>query len=122
MPIGFRFIPALCAGWLAVAALPSAAHAQLPPLTVPKGHLRMDLGASFNTWDRRFRLGQSEDAAQDFIRDAVGSDFWPGLRPGDSLITRITGLSNALNLGSTAASQHVFVGSMSLGRSAWRTG
>lgn len=115
MPIGSRFLQGCCAAWLAVTSLPSAAHAQLPPLTVPKGHLRMDLGGSFNTWDRRFRLGQSEDAAQDFIRDAVGSDFWPGLRPGDSLLTRITGLTNVLNLGSTTASQHVFVGSASLG-------
>ncbi|HEX9165921.1 MAG TPA: hypothetical protein VF862_08425 [Gemmatimonadales bacterium] len=115
MTTRFRFVAGLCAGWLAAASLPARAHAQLPPLTVPKGHLRMDLGGSFATWDRRFRQGQSEDAAQDFIRDAVGSDFWPGLKSGDSLLARITGITGALNLGSTTASQHVFVGSTSLG-------
>lgn len=111
----FRFIPGLLAGCMAGALLASPAQAQLPPLTVPKGEFRMDLGASFATWDRRFRQGQSEDLAQDFIRAAVGSDWWPGLRPGDSLLARITGVQGALNLGSTAASQHVFAGSGALG-------
>ena len=115
MTTRFRVFAGLCAGWLAVASLPAPAPAQLAPLTVPKGHLRMDLSGSFATWDRRFRQGQSEDAAQDFIRDAVGSDFWPGLKSGDSLLARITGITSALNLGSTTASQHVFVGSTSLG-------
>jgi hypothetical protein len=116
MTTRFRFVTGLCAGWLAVASLPATAHAQLPPLTVPKGHLRMDLGGSFATWDRRFRQGQSEDAAQDFIRDAVGSDFWPRTEVRRFALARITGITSALNLGSTTASQHLFVGSTSLGR------
>jgi hypothetical protein len=82
----------------------------------------MDLGGSFATWDRRFRQGQSEELASDFIRDAVGSDFWPGLRSGDSLLARITGVTSALNLGSTTATQHVFVGSGSLGAAYGLTG
>jgi hypothetical protein len=75
----------------------------------------MDLGGSFATWEQRFRLGQSEAAAADFIQSSIGSAFWPGLRPGDSLLARITGLSAGLDLGSSTASQHVFAGTAAIG-------
>lgn len=96
-------------------AVATPATAQFPPLTAPKGQLRLDLGGTLSTWDRQFRAGLSVDAAADFITDEVGSAFWPALRPGDSLLAKITGLSGGLQLGSTDATKQVYVGTASIG-------
>jgi hypothetical protein len=91
------------------------AHAQLPPLTVPKGYVRFEVGGEFTGYDSRYRLGQRQDAAQDFMREALGSDFFPALAGADSLISRITGQSAPLSLGRTSASQLVTFGTGILG-------
>lgn len=106
---------ALLAACLALAAAPVRAAAQLSPLTVPKGQVRFDLGGNLATWDRQFRSGQSESLAQDFTRDRIGTDFWPALRPGDSLLAKITGLPEGLNVGATAATRHLYVGTANIG-------
>ncbi|MBS1240805.1 MAG: hypothetical protein H6R40_232 [Gemmatimonadetes bacterium] len=98
-----------------LSARAGAAHAQLPPLTVPKGYVRFDLGGAFTGYDERYRLGQRQDAAQDFMREALGSDFFPALAGADSLIASITGLSSPLSLGRTSASHLVTFGTGILG-------
>jgi hypothetical protein len=103
---------------LAVALLPAlteVGHAQLPPLTVPKGYVRFDVGGEFMGYDQRFLLGQRQDAAQDFMREALGSDFFPALAGADSLIGRIVGHPAPISLGRTSASQLVTVGTGMIG-------
>jgi hypothetical protein len=98
----------------ALVAVPSAG--QLAPLTVPKGLTRVEGFWGFATWDRRFHDGRDEPLAQDFIRDTLGSNFFPALTPADELLRRVTGIATArLNLGATSATQLVTVGSAGIG-------
>jgi hypothetical protein len=90
--------------------------AQLPPLTVPRGSVRVDGSGGFAVHDRRFRDGIREDAAADFIHDPAGRSLFPALATADSLLARITGMADAaLTLGSTRASQLVFIGTGAVG-------
>jgi hypothetical protein len=92
------------------------AAAQMPPLTVPKGHWRADITGSFFTADQRFRVGSKENLAADFERSTLGSNFFPALEPADSILRKIAGFSDAtINLGSSAASWAVTTGTMGLG-------
>lgn len=105
------FLPAL---FLATNTVNSAA--QMPPLTVPKGHWRADITGSFFTASERYRSGSREDLARDFERDALGSNFFPALEPADSLLRKIAGFSDAsLNLGTSSASWAVTTGTAGLG-------
>ena len=69
--------------------------AQMPPLTVPKGHWRTDITGSFFTARERYRSGTKEDLAFDFARDRLGSNFFPALIPADSLLQKIAGFNDA---------------------------
>lgn len=90
--------------------------AQIAPLTVPKGWLRLDLSGSFASYDRRFLDGRTQDAAGDFIHNPAGRTLLPGLRTADSLLALVTGLGDAaVNLGETSASQLVVTGTGGLG-------
>ena len=90
--------------------------AQLPPLTVPKRHVRMDIGGSFAAWDQRFHSGLTESSAQDFVRDQVGSDFFPALASAEVLLSRVTGLADPrFALGRTTATQFVTRGTAAVG-------
>jgi hypothetical protein len=97
----------LCARRLAVFACllaPSAVHAQLAPVGVPAGVLRVDLDGTFDIWDHRWRDGTREPLAADLSSPALGSDLLPFLSDADTRIGRITGLSGyRLNLGALAA-------------------
>jgi hypothetical protein len=89
---------------------------QLPPLTVPRGYLRVEASGGFAVHDQRFRNGTVESAAADFARDPAGRSLFPGLRIADSLLARVTGLSDAaLHLGRTSATQLVFIGTGGMG-------
>ena len=82
--------------------------AQLPPLTVPRGHWRADITGSFFSASERYRSGTREDLAFDFERERLGSNFFPALIPADSLLQKIAGFTDAtLNLGTSSASWSV---------------
>jgi hypothetical protein len=93
----------LCARRLAVLAgllAPSGAYAQLAPVGVPAGVLRVDLDGSVETWDHRWLDGEREPLGTDLSSPAAGSDVLPFLSDADARIGRITGLTGyRLNLG-----------------------
>jgi hypothetical protein len=93
----------LCARRLAVLAgllAPSGAYAQLAPVGVPAGVLRVDLDGSVETWDHRWLDGEREPLGTDLSSAAAGSDVLPFLSDADARIGRITGLTGyRLNLG-----------------------
>ncbi len=97
----------LCAPRLAVLACllaPPAVRAQLAPVGVPAGTMRVDLDGVIETWDRRWRDGTREPLAADLSSPALGSDLLPSLSDADARIGRITGLSSyRLNLGALTA-------------------
>ena len=104
-----------------LAALLLAAHtapllAQLPPLTVPKGHWRAEITGNLQTASQRYRNGSKEDLAFDFERDNLGSNFFPALIPADSLLRKIAGFDDArIGLGATSASWSVTTGTAGVG-------
>jgi hypothetical protein len=96
-----------CARRLAVLAgllAPSGAYAQLAPVGVPAGVLRVDLDGSVETWDHRWLDGEREPLSTDLSSPAAGSDILPSLSDADARIGRITGLTGyRLNLGALTA-------------------
>ncbi len=92
-----------CARRLAVLAgllAPSGAYAQLAPVGVPAGVLRVDLDGSVETWDHRWLDGERAPLGTDLSSPAAGSDLLPSLSDADARIGRITGLTGyRLNLG-----------------------
>lgn len=93
----------LCARRLAVLAcllVPSGVRAQLAPVGVPPGVVRVDLDGSMEVWDHRWLDGHREPLATDLSSPAVGSDLVPILVDADARIERITGITGyRLNLG-----------------------
>ena len=107
-----RFLPALLAGTL----LPSALSAQFIPLTVPRGHVGIELRTGFSSWDQRFRNGTAEAAASDFSRAAIDGSWLPALAAADVRLARLTGLSGAsLNAGGYGVAQLTTLGELGLG-------
>jgi hypothetical protein len=92
-----------CARRLAVLAgllAPSGAYAQLAPVGVPAGVLRVDLDGSIETWDHRWLDGERAPLGTDLSSPAAGSDLLSSLSDADARIGRITGLTDyRLNLG-----------------------
>ena len=111
--IARRLAPALGLILLAAAA-PLAA--QLAPITVPRGLLRLDFGGRFDNWDRRFFNGVKQDAAGDFIRDPLDATFLTDLAVDEAELRRITGVQAiSLSLGKSTSSMLVNVGTASIG-------
>jgi hypothetical protein len=80
--------------------LPGAARAQLAPVGVPAGVVRIDLDGIMDIWDSRYRDGTREPLGTDLTSPALGSDLLAPLSDADARIGRITGLSGyRLNLG-----------------------
>jgi hypothetical protein len=83
---------------------PTAARAQLAPVGVPAGVVRVDLDGRMAIWDRRWRDGSRESLAADIVSPALGSDLLPFLADADARIARITGQAGyRLNLGALTA-------------------
>ncbi len=100
----------------ALCAFPARVHSQLPPLTVPKGLLRFSIAGTFDNYDERFRNGVLEPSASDFVRDSLGSNFFPGLSVAEGQLRRITGVAALkLNLGQSTSSSLINVGTAHLG-------
>lgn len=99
----------------AVPAAPRQVLAQLPPLTVPKGQFRLDFAGEFRNYDQRFIHGTRQDLAADFVRDAIGSDFFPALGPSEDRVARIIASMFRFDLGKTSATSLVNVGTFNIG-------
>ena len=92
---------------------PAVGAAQFSPVGVPKGLLRLELDGAFESVDRRYLAGASQEFAADLASPALGSDRIPGLAPADARLARITGTPGArLDLGHLTATAQ---GSRSVG-------
>src|SRR5687768_10566731 len=101
---------------LLLVAHATALSAQMPPVTVPKGHWRAEISGGFMTGFDCYRGGTKEDLAYDFERESLGSSFFPALVPADSILRKIAGFDDArIGLGTTSASWSVTTGTMGLG-------
>ena len=112
-------MPALSRGFrFSLILLGSAAQlgAQLPPITVPGGRARFDIGGRFSWWDQVFVAGVKREAIADFLRDPVDAGFLPGLGESEALLRTVTGVQ-ALSFtpGRTTGSLAFNVGSIELG-------
>jgi hypothetical protein len=98
--------------------LPSTLLAQLPPLGVPSGVVRVELDGSLETFDRRFRDGAREGYGADLSSPALGSDRIPLMADADARIGRVIGNpSYRINLGVLATDALADVGTGFLGLS-----
>jgi hypothetical protein len=87
-------------GTIACLLLPCAARAQLAPVGVPAGVVRIDLDGTMDIWDSRYRDGTREPLGTDLTSPALGSNLLAPLSDADARIGRITGISGyRLNLG-----------------------
>ena len=101
---------------LAPLATPRTASAQLAPVGVPPGVVRVEVDGSFDAWDHVFRDGTSEPLGSAFSTSALGSDLLPSLATYDTLIGRVTGIGDyRLNLGSVTGDAHADVASAKVG-------
>ena len=107
---------ARCLGVFVCLAAPSVARAQLAPVGVPPGVLRVEVDGAFDSWDERFRDGNEEGLGTAFSGPALGSDLLPVLAPYDTIVQRVTGLGGfRLNLGALATDAQADVSAAVLG-------
>jgi hypothetical protein len=108
-----RFVTALA--WCMI---PSLLHAQLPPLGIPKGMLRVEVQAQFGSASMRFDDGTRENLGADFSSAALGPTELPVLdEPSRRLGVLVGSTGYQLNLGSSAgfANQTRSLGALGLG-------
>jgi hypothetical protein len=105
-------------GIIACLIVPSRVWAQLAPIGVPGGVVRLELDGSLETFDRRFRAGHPESYAADLASPALGSDRIPALEDADARVGRIIGNAGyRINLGALGAEALADVGTGFLGLS-----
>jgi hypothetical protein len=98
--------------------VPTRVWAQLPPVGVPGGVVRVELDGAIETFDRRFRDGHRGGYAADLSSPALGSDRIPLLADADARIGRIIGnTAYRINLGGVTTDAHADVGIGFLGLS-----
>jgi len=101
---------------LAPLAAPRTASAQLAPVGVPPGVVRVEVDGNFDSWDHVFRDGTREPLGAAFSSSALGSELLPSLATYDTLIRRVTGIDDySLNLGSVAGDALADVSSAKVG-------
>lgn len=80
--------------------MPSAAFAQLAPVGVPRGMLRIELTGALDAFDQRYLNGSVGELGADLASPALGSDRIPSLVAADERLARITGdPTTRINLG-----------------------
>jgi len=90
--------------------------AQLAPVTVPKGLLRLDFGGRFDNWDRRYVDGVKGDAGADFTFTPFDGRFLATLDSAEAALHRVPGAGAAsLSLGNTTSSMLVNIGTGYIG-------
>lgn len=103
-------------GSLVLLGLAANLPAQLPPVTVPGGQARFDIGGRFSWWDQAFVAGVKREAIADFIRNPIDGSFLPGLGESEALLRAATGAqSGSLTPGRTTGSLAFNIGSAELG-------
>lgn len=103
---------------LACCMIPSLLHAQLPPLGIPKGMLRVEVLGQFGSADARFNDGTRESLGADFSSPALGPASLPFLdEPSRRLGVLIGSTGYQLNLGASEgfANQTRSLGTLGLG-------
>ncbi len=92
-----------CVGRLGVLTcllVPAVIQAQLPPLGVPRGAVRLEIDGGIESWDTRFLDGQKEGLGADLSSPALGSDRFPSLIDAEARIARASGIAGyRINLG-----------------------
>jgi hypothetical protein len=105
-------------GIIACLFVPSRIGAQLPPVGVPGGVVRLELDGALETFDRRFRQGHLEPYGADLSSPALGSDRIPLLADVDARVGRIISNSSyRINLGAVSTDAHADLGTGFLGLS-----
>lgn len=90
--------------------------AQVLPLTVPRGKLRVDFHGRFESFDRRWNDGVREEWAGDFDGRPFDRSVVPGLAEAESRLRNLTGLGDVgLSLGTGHATQLVNRGTAGVG-------
>ncbi|MDQ3208373.1 MAG: hypothetical protein M3Q37_07155 [Gemmatimonadota bacterium] len=103
-------------GIIACLVMPARVWAQLPPVGVPGGTVRVELGGSLETFDRRFRDGLREPYGADLSSPALGSDRIQSLADADARIGRVIGNPGyRLNLGTLTSDVLADVGKGTFG-------
>jgi hypothetical protein len=83
---------------------PSAARAQLPPVGVPPGVVRVEVDGGFDIWDDRFVNGRSEPLGAALTTQSLAGALVPTLGSTEERIRQITGLAQyQLDLGGLRA-------------------
>jgi hypothetical protein len=104
-----------CAQRLAIFAcliIPAQLAAQLAPVGVPVGTVRVELDGSLDAFDHRFGAGNKEIYAADLSSPALGSDRIPELADAEGRIGRVIGNAGyRINLGGLSTDSHADIGS-----------
>ena len=96
--------------------LPATSVAQLPPVGVPPGVFRFEADGFFETWDERYRDGETEPLGASLASSALGVSLLPSLTEDESRIRTLAGLPGfQLNLGNLTADAHADRGFANLG-------
>lgn len=93
--------------WMAAAtllAMAPAAAAQLEPVGVPRGTVRIEFDAGWSGWDSRFSDGRTQPWTADFAKDTNASNAFPEFSTAEETLSRILGRPGSLiNLGRTTS-------------------
>ena len=96
--------------------MPVGAGAQLAPVGVPGGTLRVELEGSLATFDRQFRNGERESYGATLTSPSLGSDRIPLLADADQRLARIINSPGyRLNLGALTTDALADIGTGFLG-------
>jgi hypothetical protein len=86
-----------------VTAVSPAASAQLAPIGVPKGMVRVELDGRMDIWDTEYRDGTRVGLGADLTNSGLGRAILPFLADADTRLERITGIAGyGLDLGRLA--------------------
>jgi hypothetical protein len=103
---------------LACLIFPATVQAQLPPLGVPRGAVRLEIDGGIESWDTRFLDGQKEGLGSDLSSAALGSDRFPSLVDAEARIGRASGIAGyRINLGQLSTDAHADLGIANFGLS-----
>jgi hypothetical protein len=105
-------------GVIAGLLAPAAMWAQLPPVGVPRGVVRVELDGALESFDHRWLDGERQGYGADVSSPALGSNLIPALADAEARLARITGLADYhLNLGSLSTDAQGDVSRADLGLS-----
>ncbi len=96
--------------------LPPAVEAQLAPLGIPHGLIRIDVDGSFAYANERYNDGTLESLGANFNSPALGADIIPGVADADQrLAVLLNDPAYKLNLGASVGTGQVSTGTGALG-------